>query len=471
MSGLYSSLNSTVKALSAHSRAIETAGRNLANVNNPSYARQRVVYGDRGTVETPDGAQSLGLEALGVQQLRDSLLDRQVNREISLTASFTAEQQAYQRAQAGLGQSISRTSTAGDASGSASGGIGAALDDFFNAFQSFAVSPTDSGQRQTLIQKTSILTDRFRLTDRNLAQVQTDLDAQVSSDLEGVNRLLSTIADLNGQIGRLEVNQPGSAVDLRDQREARLEELSAKLPIDLRDAGGGQLKVVMKDASNNDIVLVDRASVSGTVAFTGTDLTGGLPPTAMVLSSGSIQGAISARDGSVQQLRSNLDLLARQLVTSVNTAYNPSSAAGADFFDPAGLAAGAIKLNSAVTVTTLRAGASGAAGDNTVANAVAAIANRTFATSGGDTIDGTLGQFYTGAVTNLGQSLSTANARVDDQANIEKLVRSQRDGVSGVSLDEEMADLTRFQRAFQASSRVFSVIDDLLNTVVNNLGR
>ena len=61
MSGLFGSLNSAVNALNAHSRAVETAGKNLANVSNSSYARQRVVYGDRGTVLTPEGAQSLGL--------------------------------------------------------------------------------------------------------------------------------------------------------------------------------------------------------------------------------------------------------------------------------------------------------------------------------------------------------------------------------------------------------------------------
>ena len=127
MSGLFSSLNATVMALSAHSRAIETSGKNLANVNNPSYARQRVIYGDRGTVVTPDGAEGLGIEALGVQQMRDALLDRQVARESSLTASFTAEQSGYQRAQAALGQSITASSSTSTASSTNSNGIGAAL--------------------------------------------------------------------------------------------------------------------------------------------------------------------------------------------------------------------------------------------------------------------------------------------------------------------------------------------------------
>jgi flagellar hook-associated protein 1 len=61
VAGLYASLNSTVMSLNAHSRALETTGKNLANVNNPAYARQRIIYGDRGTVVTPDGAESLGM--------------------------------------------------------------------------------------------------------------------------------------------------------------------------------------------------------------------------------------------------------------------------------------------------------------------------------------------------------------------------------------------------------------------------
>lgn len=473
MSGLYSSLNATVKALNAHGRALETAGKNLANVNNPAYSRQRILYGDRGTVVTPSGAESLGLEALGVQQLRDSLTDRQLMREISLKSSFEAEQAGYQRAQAGLGQSIGAAG-ATDATSASANGLGAALDKLFNGFQAFAASPTDVGARQSLLQTASILTDRFQLADTRLAQVQNDLDAQVATDVGSVNNLLSTIAALNGQIGRFEVNAPGSAVDLRDQRQAKLEELAAKLPVELHDTTSGQIQVVAKDASGADVVLIDLSNVSGTVAFDAAagQITAGSPATALALAAGSIKGSLTARDGAVQTLRSNLDLLARQLVTSVNTAYNPTGATG-NFFLATGLTAGAIRLDPSVNASTLKASDGGAAGDNTVAIAISQLATRSFSTGGTppDIIDGTLGNFYSSAVSDLGQALAGANSRVEDQTNIEKLVRSQRDSVSGVSLDEEMADLMKYQRAFQASSRVFGVIDELLDSVVNRLGR
>jgi flagellar hook-associated protein 1 FlgK len=470
MAGLFSSLNASVKALTAQSRALEITGKNLANVNNASYARQRVIFGDRGTVATPHGAESLGVEALGVEQLRDSLLDRQVTREISLKAAFQAEQQGYQRAQAGLGQGIDRSSAAGSADATAANGLSPALDDFFNAFQSFATSPTDDGERQGLLQKTAILVDRFQLADQRLAQVQSDLDSQVTDDVGAVNQLLSTIAALNGQIGRFESGAPNSAVDLRDQRQARIEELAAKLPLEVRDSGGGQVQIVAKASGGADVILVDHANVNGTVAFTGTQITAGAPATALGLASGSIQGALTARDGAVATLRTNLDNLAHQMVTAVNSMYNPTGLTG-NFFDATGITAGTLAIDTSVTAANLKASDGGPAGDNTVALGIARLAQQTFSTAASDYIDGTFGGFFNTSVSRLGQALSTANARVDDQTNIETLVRTNRDSLSGVSLDEEMADLMKFQRSFQASSRVFTVIDDLLDLVVNRLGR
>jgi flagellar hook-associated protein 1 FlgK len=470
MSGLFSSLNASVKALTAHSRAIEITGKNLANVNNASYARQRVILGDRGTVATPHGAQSLGLEALGVEQLRDSLLDRQVSREISLRAAYEAEQQGYQRAQAGLGQGIDRSNSAGSVNASAANGLSPALDEFFNAFQSFAASPTDDGERQGLLQKTAILMDRFHLADQRLAQVQSDLNSEVSDDVGEANQLLSAIAALNSQIGRFEINASGSAVDLRDQRQARIEELAAKLPIEVRDSGNGQVQIVARSTGGTDVLLVDLANVNGTVAFTGTAVTAGSPATALGLATGSIQGALTARDGAVATLRTDLNNLARQMVTSVNAVYNPTTLTG-NFFNAAGITAGTIAIDASVTAANLKASDGGAAGDNTIALGVAQLAQQEFSTAGSDYIDGTFGGFFSTSVSRLGQALSTANARVDDQTNIETLVRTQRDGMSGVSLDEEMADLMKYQRSFQASSRVFTVVDELLDLVVNRLGR
>lgn len=476
MSGLFSSLNSTVSALSAHSRGVETSGKNLANVNNPSYARQRIIYGDRGTINTPTGAQSMGLEAMGVEQLRDALLDRQVGREISQTAYYQAQQSAFQRAQAGLGQDVASAGAAAGASSTTQDtGIAAALDELFNGFQSFAANPTDTGQRQGLLQNASILIDRLHLADTRLSQVQSDLDYQATTDVAETNQLLQTVDDLNTQISRFEINLAGSATDLRDQRQAALEKLAAKLPITVVETAG-KVEISSVDGSGNPIVLLDATGLQGAVSFDGAanppTISGGTPSTILALTSGSMQGSIGARAGAIQTLRDQLDSLSRQLVTSVNALYNPGGAS-TDFFTATGVTAATIGLQSGLTSSTLRASNTGIAGDNTVALAIAGLASNKFSTSAAtpDFIDGTFHAFFSGAVSGLGQAVSGATARANDQSRIEQLVRGQRDAVSGVSLDEEMADLMKYQRAFQASSRVFQTIDSLLDVVVNQMGR
>lgn len=471
MSGLFGNLASGTKSLNAQSRALEAAGRNIANVNNPAYARQRVVLGSRGTVMTSQGAQSLGVEALQVQQLRDALLDRQVTREVGVTASLSARQSAYERAEASLGQSVDRSSQATGANSNTGGGIAGALADFFAAFDSLATSPTDAGVRQTLVQQAGILTDTLNQADARLGQLQDDLTVQLDTDVASVNDLLSSIAELNGQIGHFEINSPGSAVDLRDQRQAKLEELAAKMSFETRASATapGQIDLFVRDAGGAEVPLVQLASVTGPVSLSGSVLSAGSPATTVAVTGGSIHGNLDARDGAVQDLRDRLDALASQLVTSVNAAYNPTGATG-DFFAAGSGTAGSIKLAAGLTAVGLKASDGGAAGDNTVALAIARLADKKFSAASGDAITGTFAGYYAGVVSDFGSVASRVSSQFDDQTNIETIVRGQRDAVSGVSMDEELADLVKYQRSFQASARFLQVVDELLDTVVNRLG-
>jgi flagellar hook-associated protein 1 FlgK len=467
--GLTATLYASVNALAAHSKAIETAGKNLANVDNANYARQRVIYSQAVTVSA-SGSQPLGLQA-NVEQVRDGLLDKQVLREVARSANFAGQQAAYQRAQSALGESISSSSASATANSTTNTGVSAALDDFFNAFQTFAANPTSTAQRQALLQTAATLTDRLQSVDQDLAQVQTDLNTQIASDVTAVNTLLQQVADLNQKIGQVEINAPGAASDLRDQRQTVLEQLAGKLNFDTTEAADGQIQVTAKDGSNANVVMVNASTVVGPLTFTGTVFQAGATPTTLALTGGRLQGALTARNGAVKDLRDNLTALASQLVTSVNGAYNPLNTTGENFFNSSGSTAGTIALDGALTATNLKASNGGAASDNTIALSVAGLVSTVWSTGAGADIDGTFGNFLSNSVGQIGQALATTNTKITNQSTVENLVRSQRDSISGVSLDEEMADLVKYQRAFQASSRVFSTVDQLLDLVVNQMGR
>jgi flagellar hook-associated protein 1 FlgK len=466
MFGLYSSLDQSVSAMNAESVAINVTGNNLANVNNPNYAREVVDLGDLGTVSTPEGTESMGLTAMNVTEIRSAILDAQVRDSDSSTNYYNTLQSAYQQAQAALGQTVSSTTSE---SPSTNTGLASAINGFFNAFQSYAADPTDTGQQQSVLESANILTSQLQSTDQNLAQVQSGLSAQVTSNVASANSLLSDIAGLNGQIAQYESGSPGSAVSLRDQREGDLEELAGYMPITVTEGATGEDQVTATDTSGNPVVLVNNASVTGPITSSGTQISAGSPSTVLGLSSGSIQASLDASSGGIQTLRDNLNQLASQLVTSVNSVYNPSGTGG-NFFLSSGTTAGTISVDPSLTVSTLQAGSSGNAGDNTLALGVANLANQQFSTAGGDQIDGTFSGFFDNSASSFGQTLAGVNDQATNETNIQSLVSTQRSSVSGVSLDEEMSNLLMYQRSYQASAQVFETIDNMIDTTVNTLG-
>ena len=423
MSGLFSLLSSTSSALNAQSEAINVTGNNIANVNNPNYSRETVDFEPLTSVQTADGLQSTGM-TVSVTQTRDSILDAMVRQEDSLTAGFNAQQNVLQQAQASLNESITNSSTSAATSGTDTTtvtGLSAAIDDFFNSFESLAASPSDPTQAASVVQQAGVLTDRFSQVDQNLAQVQDAATSSVAGNITTANGLLQQVAQLNGQIGSLETNSPGSAVQLRDQREGDLETLAGLMPISVTESTNGEDQVTTTDTSGQPVSLISNGTVTNSLSFSGGVISAGT--TALGLSSGTMAGTLAAGT-SVQDLRTSLDTLAGQIVTAVNSAYNPGGG-GANFFAASGTTAATIAVDPSLTASTLQAG-TGAPGDNSIALAVAAVANQTFSTAGGDLIDGTISQSYGNTVAGVGQALATVTTQANEQANVQTIVNNER---------------------------------------------
>jgi len=467
MSGLFSILGSTASALNAQSEAIAVTSNNISNVNNPDYSDETVDFQPLASVETDDGLESTGL-SVSVTQQRDAILDQMVRQEGSLTSGYTAQQTVVQQAQASLGENITAGSTSGASDTTSESGLSAAIGSFFNAVESYAANPSDATQSQSVIQQAGVLTDRFQQVDQNLAQVQSGATAKVASDVTTVNGLLSQVAQLNDQINSLQTSDSGSALQLVDQREGVLEQLAGYLPVTVTQGPSGEDAVATTDSQGNSVTLVSNAAVVNPISLSNGALYAGSPPDALGVSSGSMQGTLTASSGAVQALRTSLDQLASQIVTAVNAAYNPTGTAGGNFFDAAGTTAGTIALDPSLTAANLVAGPGGA-GDNSTALAVAGVANQVFSTANGDAVDGTITQSYAGAVAGIGEAVSTANSAVTDQTSVQTVITTERASVSGVSLDQEMSDLVTYQQAYQASSEVFQVVDNMLSTLMTDL--
>ena len=237
----------------AHQVAIQVTGRNLANVNNPEYSRQRVKMGDRYVDQTPHGPVGSGVEVLQVQQMRDAFLDAQVVRHASDTGSLDAQKTVLSNLELILGDSLNSATSPNsidDATNSTTG-LSAALDDFFNAFSTLASNPSDIPSKSAALNAAAALADRLNLTDQRVAASQADQEGQIQSDIAKANALLADIAELNFQIRQAADVETGGAVDLVDKRQAKLEELATYLKVD-----------ITKDPSNSSEVNLSLGGVT-----------------------------------------------------------------------------------------------------------------------------------------------------------------------------------------------------------------
>ncbi len=215
------------------------AGRNLANVNNPEYARQNLVTRSGGVIRTRFGTQSMGMEIVGVSHLRDAILDMHIVRETMVLGSLEAQNRINSWIESALGEQISRSSDTAiiDASGDggqSSSGISKSLDDFFNSFHEIASSATEPSQRRVLLQNAQILVDRIHVVNDRLENLDSDIVGQINTDAGRASDLLEKIRNLNEQITRFELGSPGSAMDLRDQRQSALEYLAKLVNFEVR---------------------------------------------------------------------------------------------------------------------------------------------------------------------------------------------------------------------------------------------
>lgn len=470
---LFGALSLATRSLATQRNGTEVAGHNLANVNTKGYSRQRVAIETSLAVPSEMGPQGTGADAVGIYQLRDALVDRQIVNETSVRGAYESRQRALQFGQAALGQQIDRQATGAEGAAAASGvggqhGIAEDMSSLFSAMQSLSTSPTSVSERQVLAIKAQNLATQFNQVSNRLDSLRTSLNESLASDVDQANIALADIAKLNKQIIAAELGTTGKANDLRDVRQKRIEDLATLVRAETTANANGSVDIAI-----DGVTLVTGPNVDDTLEaydagggqFLVRTLTGG---TALNITSGSMQGTIDARDTDLLALQTDLDTLAGTLISEVNTVHSAgfglSGTTGEDFFT--GTDASDIAMNGTLAgdPSMIQAsGVAGAVGDNSVIVQMAQLADKQNGALAGQTFLESYGQ----TVAALGQALNGTNTQLANQQIVESMLLRQRDSVSGVSLDEEMTDLIKFQRGFEASAKLITTIDEMLEIVMN----
>lgn len=449
---LFGMLGTTARALDVQRYGLDVVGNNIANVNTPGYTR-RVV--DFAAVPPPDRfSAGNGVEVLSLRSQRDRLFDQRLFDESPLAERQAAMVDALGLAEVSLG-----------ASGSS---LDAALADFFDAFAGLADAPTETTTREQVLSDAQTLASVFRSLSDRLTESEQAADARVRADIDRLNGLTSRLAFLNSAIASA---PEGEALQLRDEQVAVSVEISGIVGVQVLELADGTFQVAT--GSGRPLVIgadpypLEASSTppNGHAAV----VAGGVDITAE-LRTGSLGGLLTVRDQSIPDYRTQLDTMAHDVATAVNalhvSGYDLTGAPGGNFFVPLTSVAGAaasLQVDSALIADPARVAAAGVAssGDNGVARQLADLRDAPIV--GGRTPAAA----WTGLVYRVGSDVHQATRELESRREIVHQVETLRDSVSGVSIDEEAALMMRFQRAYEANARFFTVIDEVLQTLLS----
>ena len=468
-------LNIAGQALGAQQNALRTAGHNLSNVDTPGFSRQRVELVSAAPDVQGQFSIGLGVQVGGISSVVDRFLEDQLVRQHGATGFAEAESRALSL--------ISEAFPLGEAEG-----LNAAFDSFFSALNDVVNNPSGLSERILLVSRAQTLGETFGQVRSTLTNAQIGLDKDLDRTVRSLNAVLPQIAELNKQIVAAE-SGGGRANDLRDQRQNLLQEVARYSDATVIEDSDGRVLVqvsglvlVGADRAATLTTTIDPASNLRQITYQGSG--GGNANVTTLFDDGEIGALVQARDTTLPGLVDRLDALAFNFVSTVNTqhalGFDLNGTAGGNFFTaipaaapPAATHAGAAALVQVAAALAADSDliaaaqdATGVPGDNRNVLALVNLQTTTVATLSNQTFQDS----FLSMVADIGSQVQAS----ENAANFQKALLTQtqvkRESVSGVSIDEEMTNLIKFQRAFEAAARLITVGDEMYQRVLAMVG-
>ena len=459
MGTLTSLMDMSRQALMADQAALNVTANNVSNQNTPGYTREVVNWRPVDAVTITGSTSGTGVSTgqSAISQ-RDRVLEQRVQQQTQVQAQSSALESAMQQVQNIFGLS----STAASASTTA---LGSAMDAYFSALSALGGNPSDTSTRQNVLSTANTLASVFNSSAQQLAQVSSGLDQQAGTIVGKVNTLTATIASLNQQISSISPGQDAGV--LEDQRQLAITQLSQYVGLNQISTEQNGITLTTSNGAllvgGNQAYAMSTAQVSGTThifaGVGGQDVTAGL-------TGGTLGGVLQARDQDLPVFATALDNLAY----GIGTQMNLQNAQGIDGSGNPGQALFSLTASGAaasiqVATTNPQAVAAAATGEGSAGNGNAlALADLSTANIvGGQTAGG----FFAALLGQIGTA--TAGATTDSTAQQAMLAQltTQRNSLSGVSLDEEAANLTQYQRSYQAAAKVLSIVNSIMAGAIN----
>jgi flagellar hook-associated protein 1 FlgK len=451
MGSLGTSLLTAVQSLVADTGALQVTNNNISNANTPGYSRQIAVLQEAAPTNDGNISEGNGVVLEGFQSVRDELVTTQIQQETQAQSGANAQLASLQQI-----QPVFTTSTQD---------IGTEMSAMFSSLSSLSTDPTSSTAGEAVLTAGRNLSTAFNTASNTLTSQQSGLNTEVTQDVGQINQLTQQIAALNPQIAQL--NATGQdAGSVQDQQNQLVLSLSALTSVAITQNADGE---TLTTGNGTPLVMGSQSfALQTTTGSNGMEQvldSNGSNITAS-LTGGDLGGTVQMRDQIIPGLLNQLDTLANQFGSAINaaqaTGFDQNGNAGQNFFNiPATVAGSAALISVAITNPTQIASSSdGTAGSN--GNLANLSAVQTNALPAGQTP----GDAYANLVYQVGSL--TSNASAESSATSASLLQlnNQLSSVSGVSIDEESANLITFQTAYEAAARVVTTVQALFTVTL-----
>lgn len=455
-----SMLESSISGLLAAQRALATTSHNISNVNTEGYTRQRVDFSARTPQPYGNGYVGSGVNVDTIRRIYDQSREEAVRSNTSdfhrldTFASFTGR--------------INNLLADEDA------GLAPALQAFSDAIHGVANDPASAAAREVMLAEGQNLVSRVHFLDSRFQELTDDVDRQLEVQVAQINELSSGIAKLNKEIIAAEgrVGQPPN--DLLDQRDQLVKELSELVGAKAVVQGDGQYNVFI----GNGQPLVTGAEFNKLAIVPGTEdpssneiaiSTGGSSVNiTRNLSGGSVGGLLDFRREVLNPLRSDLDTMVSDFATAFNEQHQQgyyvqdgeAHQGGAFFKVSANARDFGLEITEASEIAAAASNDPEAVGDNSNMLKLAEFMEQ-----------GELHDAYTSLVGQVGTQMMRAEINRDAQKVMLNQAVEARESISGVNLEEEAANLVKYQQFYQASAQVVTVADTLFQTLLQAVRR
>jgi len=461
MTSLLNALNAGKTSLLTNQKSIEIVGNNIANVNTEGYSRQRAELMQIPAINFGDFFIGQGVTVSDVSRDYSVFINRQLQdksieygEETGKSGSLTELERIFNVSEDNLASQIN---------------------DFFDAWQELTANPSGQVERDMVMQRGQLLGDAFKGITDDLDTVVTNMNTEITGEVSSLNEKITQIAKLNDRINLVEISGQ-TANSARDQRDLIVKDLSETLGVQTYTDNRGML--CMQLPGGLPLVQGNMASTIKAVTV-GTDVSLQLESSGVAMNisldnlGGKMKGMFEMRDVFIAGMRDDLNTLATDLTTAVNTehraGYGSDGVNNRNFFlDMATLTPGEIPSRH-VTVTLTDASqvaAAGkpaaAAGDNENALRIAQLEVTHKVATTNDTFD----NFFSQMVATVGIEASRNDLALSGAKDAAVQLQNLRDGYSGVSLEEEMIDLIQYQRGFESSAKFLSTVDEMLNALI-----